>query len=189
MFVSFFVPAPVLLCMAQRPTLDTFTGDEDMNARRISLVLVAVLLLAAFGGMPARAATSGFTGTCPWAGIYEDLGSYVTGGVVHYRFFSVFSMSTTDSRFNGSLTMTMDSVYPTTRPVMWGPAQGTWTLDTDGDGQPDWQGPMTIAANAYTHNQVNAHGVGLGKYAGLRVSFTALANPETIGVVGRIIGD
>jgi hypothetical protein len=160
-----------------------------MKARKISLVLVSVLLLAAFGGMPVSAATSGFTGTVQFSGPWLDpVLPKDTGGTIHEWPILGFIVDTTDSRVNGYYLFDCKMVYPQGMELR--AVHCTWTADTNNDQLPDWEGVMTITGS-FVADQWNVTGKGLGQYSGLKVNFKAhgVADDGSGPVEGKVIGN
>lgn len=95
-----------------------------------------------------------------------------TGGAVQNRPVTcIWDITTTHPRVAGVITITANEmIMKIGHPLAgWGPGNGTWVLDSHGDGVPAWQGVVHImpqTGNFITHYS----GDGLGANAGLRIT-------------------
>jgi hypothetical protein len=162
-----------------------------MKAKLVSLIITASLLLAAFAATPARAGanTTDYTGTMVFVG-GEETPVVTPGGTMHMSVVFNFQFDTSDPRVSGIYVMTGKCTIPTGKePGVWGPCQATWTLDVNGDQQPEWEGVLETTGRL-NHDQYNATGHGLGEFAGLYVSFKVHDFASGNATVdGQVIGD
>ncbi len=159
-----------------------------MKARNIFSIVMISLLLISILIVPVRAGDnrSDYTGTVEFVSWTEPVPPVVTpGGTIHEQVVTEWLFNTTDSRLTGIYVFTGKCTWPHDKTGSWGPCQTTWTLDVNGDQQPDWEGVMSLSAQT-KHDQWNGTGHGLGVYTGLQVSFKVYGI-ET--VVGQVSGE
>jgi hypothetical protein len=166
-------------------------GDKLMKARTVSLMIVASLLFVAFAATPASAGakTTDYTGTVDfvsWVNLAPPV--VIPGGTTHELVITEWSFNTTDPRLLGTYVLAGTCTWPRGKLWPWGPCQTTWTLDVDNDQKAEWEGVLTLTPQDY-HVFWNGNGHGLGRYAGLFVSFKVYSGgPVPPGtVVGYVI--
>ena len=161
-----------------------------MKSRMFSLVIAAALLLAAFTA-PARADSTpvDYTGTVAFVSWVDPVPPAITpGGTVHEQIVTEWLYDTTDSRLSGTYVVAGACTWPHDKPWPWGPCHLTWTVDVNGDQQPEWEGVLVVTPQDYRIFW-NGSGHGLGEYAGLHVSFKVYGGPfPPATVVGQVTG-
>ena len=153
-----------------------------MKTRRLSLVLMLVLLTALLVVVPVQAGRTvtqvqfwpvddpSWTGELP----YRE-----TGAVGHYVWSLEGPVEGSDPRVEGNLSWTMQgpTVWPNPHPcapdAYWGPLDGTWRLVTPEGG---WEGtcrvPVWCDPVKWPDSPMTARGNGFGAYKNMHIEWT-----------------
>ena len=169
-----------------------------MKARIVSLISAVCLALAVFGAAPtsAEAKTTVFTGTWTfvnWVDVagypkcmgHPELKPYEEAcpTAIHDLADTYWRFDASDSRLSGIYVLRTTCNWRK-EPFVAGPCKGTWTVDTDSDQKPEWEGAWTIGGNW------SFSGHGMDEFAGLNVTLKVykIAFPDYI-VDGLVTGN
>ena len=158
-----------------------------MKARIIPLMILVSLVLAVFSASPIRAGskTTEYTGTMSLT-YWEDLSLTKPGNAIHDEVYTEWTVDATDARVAGVYVLIGRCNWHATPFV--GPCVTKWTLDNDGDGQPEWAGEF-VAPGASNTVTWSGEGKGLDEYDGMHVKFKVQGWNEPPTVNGRVTGN
>lgn len=151
-----------------------------MKSNKIVLLAVMVAALLMASAMPANAGPLAGKKTpftlieAVWLGDNGNPGIWVSpgnSGNNQWRETTfVWDLKTTDPRASGLWVIQGNNwVLKSNHPMPdWGPGHGTWTLDTNRDGAPEWQGQVHIMPDPRNFTTVY-NGQGLGIYEGMTI--------------------
>lgn len=144
-----------------------------MKMRKMIFLLAASLLLSTLVANPALADSkpTEFTGTIDFVNWVNPVPPVVTpGGTIHEQVVTQWTLLVSDPRFTGLMTASGRCTWPHEKSWAWGPCHMQWTLDSDADQQPDWEGAFNMTAQNFRVFW-SGYGHGVGKYAGLKMTF------------------
>ena len=148
-----------------------------MKTRRLFLCIGLVLLATLFVVLPAQAGRPQVAEFVAWNTSYtwESIPRF-TGGAVHYSNSFVEGITSSDPRFQGTMTSHYECAGPLNNPQAtpdygWGPCMGAWRLDVPGSGG-WWEGNASgMPQSDFRIHCVRATGRGYGRFAGMKVEW------------------
>ena len=105
-----------------------------------------------------------------------------TGGTIHNLANTYWDFVSTDARLSGTYILDTKCNWPKGAFVD-GPCPTKWSLDVDGDDQPDWEGVLNVTAQTGVWS---GNGHGRGQFAGMNVSFKINGEFPVYSVDGRV---
>jgi hypothetical protein len=147
-----------------------------MKVRRLSLIVVLVVLSAILLAAPVQAGRA-VTEFVAWnTSIAFEWSTRTTGGVVHGSNSFVEGITSSDPKFQGTLTSHYECIgsegHPqSTADYPWGPCNGVWRLEVPGSGG-WWEGNAKgMPQSDFRVYCARATGKGYGAFAGMKVEW------------------